>query len=496
MPPICDVICIGAGPAGLTAAYDLTKAGQKVTVLEQDPVYVGGISRTVSYKGFCFDIGGHRFFSKSAEIESLWLEILGEDFLTRPRKSRIYYNGKLYPYPLKPFETLLKLGPIESVRCVCSFLMAQLHPYKDPKNFEEWVTNKFGARLFSIFFKTYTEKVWGMSCKEISADWAAQRIKGLSLFKAVLHAFLPQKGENTIKTLIDSFHYPRKGPGMMWEHCVAKIQKQGGEVLMGHSVIGLKRDSATSLWEVEAKTATGTVQFKAKHVVCSAPLRETVLALEPKLPKAALDAARQLRYRDFLIVSLILKDRNSFDDNWIYIHDPNVKVGRIQNFKSWSPEMVPDASLNCLGLEYFCFAGDGMWQMQDKDLVEMAKAELVKLKLAKLEDILEGVVVRQEKAYPVYDQHYREHVDVIKDALAKHAPGLYMVGRNGMHKYNNQDHAMMTGWLAARNILSGKALYDLWHVNQDAEYHEEGVAGDQREFGTRMVPSSVKDGGR
>lgn len=492
MVETCEVLSIGAGPAGLTAAYILTKAGHQVTVLEQDPIYVGGISRTVSYKGFCFDIGGHRFFSKSAEIEALWREILAEDFLTRPRKSRIYYGGKLYPYPLKPFETLLKLGPIESTRCMWSFMMAQLQPYKDPKNFEEWVTNKFGARLFSIFFKTYTEKVWGMSCKEISADWAAQRIKGLSLIKAVLHAFLPQKGENTIKTLIDSFHYPRKGPGMMWDHCAEKIERQGGKVLKGQRVTQLNRNAASGLWEVEAETTEGKMQYEAKHVVCSAPLRETVLALTPALPKEALDAAKNLRYRDFLIVALILKERHVFDDNWIYIHDPKVKVGRIQNFKSWSPEMVPDAGLNCLGMEYFCFAGDGMWQMDDDKLVELAKSELVKLKLAKLEDIVEGVVVRQEKAYPVYDQHYRGYVDTIKDALAAHAPGLHMVGRNGMHKYNNQDHAMMTGWLAARNITAGSAMYDLWHVNQDAEYHEEGAAGDQREFGTRMVPSSVK----
>jgi len=484
-------ICIGAGPAGLTAAYLLSKEGVAVTVVEKDPVYVGGISKTIVHNGFCFDIGGHRFFSKSAEVEKLWDEILGRDFLKRPRKSRIFYRSKFFSYPLKPFEALMNLGVITSTHCVFSYIWIRIFPYRNPKNFEEWVTNNFGRKLFEIFFKTYTEKVWGMKCREISVDWAAQRIKGLSLWVAIRNAFFPQKkAGSSVKTLIDSFRYPRKGPGMMWEKAAEKIKIHGGEVRMGADAFKFLYLPEKKVWQVHCKVQNGATEiFEAEHIVSSTPLKELVTAIHPLLPSHALQAAHALRYRDFLIVALVVHDMNIFDDNWIYIHDPAVRVGRIQNFKSWSPEMIPDPSMNCYGMEYFCFEGDGLWQSSDDELVKLAMKEIGYLGLAEEGDIKAGYVVRQKKAYPVYDEDYAKHVDAIRNSLEENCPGLHLVGRNGMHKYNNQDHAMMTAMLTAKNIMAGKQIYDVWKVNQDAEYHETQTSEEQSPgTGLRSVP--------
>jgi len=487
---------IGAGPAGLTAAYELSKQRAPVVVLESDPQYVGGISRTVNYKDFRFDIGGHRFFSKSREVEDLWTEIAGEDMLDRPRSSRIYYRGKFYTYPLKPFEALSKLGLIESTLCMLSFLAARLSPTRDPKTFEDWVTNQFGKRLFRIFFKTYTEKVWGMSCSEISADWAAQRIKGLSLGSAIKHALLaghkPKDRKQIVKTLIDTFRYPRLGPGMMWEACAEKVRKLGGKVMMDRKVTGCRFDSANNLWVVTARSANGDLEeYRAEHLISSMPIRELVAQIEPRLPEPALQAARSLRYRDFLTVGLIVHDRGRFTDNWIYIHDPSVQVGRVQNYKSWSPEMVPDPGYCSYGLEYFCFEGDGLWNTGDRDLINLAKVEIQKVNLAASADVVDGCVIRQPKAYPVYDDAYQQHVNTIRKALDENCPTLHLVGRNGMHKYNNQDHAMMTAMLTAKNILAGERRYDVWAVNQDADYHEAGAGEHPVEFETRVPVRKV-----
>ena len=474
-------IIVGAGPAGLTAAYELTKQGASVVVLESDPEYVGGISRTVNHHGYRFDIGGHRFFSRSREVEELWTEILGSDMLQRPRSSKIYYDGQFYSYPLKPFEALSKLGFIESTLCVLSFLLARLNPTRNPKSFEDWVVNQFGRRLFDIFFKTYTEKVWGMSCREISADWAAQRIKGLSLGSAIRNALLPKRraGDRAqvVKTLIDSFRYPRLGPGMMWETCARKVRGMGGEVLLGRNVIACCFDPAAASWIVSARTTDGRVEdFSGEHLISSMPIRQLVSQITPSLPEAARRSGESLRYRDFLTVGLILRERNRFSDNWIYIHDPSVKVGRVQNYKSWSPEMVPDPNYCCYGLEYFCFEGDGLWTMADKDLIALARKEIEQIRLTTASDVVDGCVIRQPKAYPVYGDDYRHCLDVIRQTLDAHCPNLHLVGRNGMHKYNNQDHAMMTALLAARNVLAGERKYDPWAVNEDCEYHESGVA--------------------
>jgi protoporphyrinogen oxidase len=486
------VAIIGAGPAGLTAAYLLAKGGQQVTVFEKDPQYVGGISRTESYKGYHFDIGGHRFFSKSKEVEDFWTEILGDEMLERPRSSRIYYNGKFFSYPLAAFEALSKLGIIESTLCVLSYVKAKIFPVKNPTNFEDWVVNQFGRRLFNIFFKTYTEKVWGIPCNQISADWAAQRIKGLSLSSAIWNAlFKPKAGKSkgkVIKTLIDSFRYPKYGPGMMWETCTEKCKQMGVQVIMNRGVKHITLSG--NQWKVD--TTDGNSQDGFDYVLSSAPMRELIANVSPRFPEHAFSSSQHLGYRDFLTVVLICRDEDAFTDNWIYIHDPSVKVGRIQNFKSWSPYMVPDPAMACYGLEYFCFEGDGLWTSSDETLIDLAKKEIQQIGLTNEKAVVDGYVVRQPKAYPVYDHTYKENVEAVREAL-KAYPGLYLVGRNGMHKYNNQDHSMMTAMLAAKNIIAGKEIYDLWDVNEDAEYHEGGERGAEQEgkVAERMVPKKI-----
>jgi protoporphyrinogen oxidase len=493
-----DIFVIGAGPAGLTTAYTLAKAGRDVTVIEKDPTYVGGISRTVNYKGFLFDIGGHRFFSKSKEVVALWDEILPDDLIERPRLSRIFYRGKFYSYPLKAFEALRNLGLRQSAACMLSFAVAKAFPVKNPKTFHEWVRNQFGERLFSIFFKTYTEKVWGMGCDEISADWAAQRIKGLSLGAAIFDGLRRSLGRKNSagtgdgpKTLIESFRYPRRGPGMMWEAAAKKIAGMGGRIVMDRRVEQLTFDDVRRVWNIETVRSDGTRQsFIASEVVSSAPLRELMGALKPA-PLSLLHA-RELKYRDFLTVVLIGQCKRDLPDNWIYIHDETVKVGRVQNFRSWSPDMIPDDVSTCLGLEYFCFEGDGLWSAADADLIDLAKREIAKIGLMRPEDVRDACVVRQAKAYPVYDEEYASHVAVIRRELRLRFPTLHLVGRNGMHKYNNQDHAMMTGMLTAANIIAGETLYDIWQVNEDAEYAEAGFSGAEHALQSeRLVPRRV-----
>ena len=498
-----DVAIIGAGPAGLTAAYLLSKQGLNVTVIEKDPVYVGGISRTVEHEGFRFDIGGHRFFSKSQEVVALWNEILPDDFIQRPRMSRIYYEGKFYSYPLRAFEALGNLGLIRSALCMASFAWAKAFPNKQVKSFEDWVVNQFGHKLYSIFFKTYTEKVWGMPCDEMSADWAAQRIKGLSLGAAVIDGLKRSLGLNKrpndgmeTKTLLETFRYPRQGPGMMWDAARDKVVAMGNQVVMDTSLKQLRFDGMTQRWNMQVVSGQADVStINAAHVISSAPMRELAGRIYP-LP-ATLPSALDLNYRDFLTVALMIRSDDLFPDNWIYIHDDKVKVGRVQNFRSWSPEMVPDPELACVGLEYFCFEGDGLWSMSDDDLVAFATREMAILGLCDPETVVGGTVVRQEKAYPVYDETYRDNVEAMRRELEASYPTLHLVGRNGMHRYNNQDHAMMTAMLTVRNIVAGARVYDIWNVNEDAEYHESGDEGDKADIAAalnsvREVPERLK----
>jgi protoporphyrinogen oxidase len=488
-----QVVIMGAGPAGLTAAYELLKHDIPITILEKDPKQVGGLARTAEHMGYRFDIGGHRFFSKNQEVEDLWTEILGAEMLTRGRLSRIYYRGKFYAYPIKAFNALWNLGPLEAVRCLSSYARARLQPIKNPRSLEEWVRNQFGWRLFSIFFKTYTEKVWGISTKELSADWAAQRIKSLDLWLVVRNALLPhrrpsQRGE-VVTTLIDRFRYPRLGPGQMWER-VAEISRENGyPVLLGRSIAKVNHDRGRVRSVVVQNEAGATEEYAGIEFISSIPIRELIARLDPPAPLAVRRAADSLSYRDFISVALMIDRAQVFPDNWIYIHDPSVRVGRIQNFKNWSPSMVPDERKTCLGLEYFCFEGDGLWTMEDRALIELAGKELAQLGICAPGEVFDGVVVRQPKAYPVYDDTYQTRVGVVRDYLDSELPNLHLAGRNGMHKYNNQDHSMMTALLVARNIASGSA-FDPWKVNADAVYHEDIKVGEKDPSG-RQVPERI-----
>ncbi|MDQ3081709.1 MAG: NAD(P)/FAD-dependent oxidoreductase [Gemmatimonadota bacterium] len=458
----------GAGPAGLTAAYLLAKQGYDVTVLEGDTT-VGGISRTARYKNFRFDIGGHRFFTKMPSVQALWEEVLGEDFIDVPRLSRILYNGTFFNYPLKAGNALFGLGVWQAAAMVISYIRAKISPDPVEENFEQWVSNRFGKRLYRIFFKTYTEKVWGIPCHEIRAEWAAQRIQGLSLAQAILSATSLNKRSPTIKTLIDKFKYPRLGPGQMWERCVDRVRDLGGRVILESHVTGIESEGGT-VTAMIAQTPEGERRFEGEHFINTMPLRSLIRALEPVGGSPVLAAAEGLNYRDFILVALILDKTDLFPDNWIYVHTPGVQVGRIQNFNNWSAAMVPEPGKTCLGMEYFCFEGDGLWTSTDAELIAQASSELAQLGLAPGANVVDGAVVRVKKAYPTYDATYREHLDVIQDYL-KLIPNLHTVGRNGMHKYNNQDHSMYTAMLAVENMHG--ASHDIWSVNTDFEYHEE-----------------------
>jgi len=480
-------IIIGAGPAGLTAAHELSIAGRPVVIVEQDPQHVGGIARTVNYKGFRFDIGGHRFFSKNAEIEKLWSDILGERLLERERLSRIYYRGRFFKYPLETWDALSKLGLLQSAACMMSYAAARVRPKREIRSFEDWVVNAFGRRLYETFFRSYTEKVWGIPCSEISADWAAQRIKDLSMRVLIRRALgMGRRNGPVIKTLIDRFRYPAQGPGAMWEELARTVQSRGAALKMGESAVAIQR-APGGVKSLTTAAADGNRSYSGSHFISTMPIRELVRALDPAAPSEVAEAANSLRYRDFITVALIIDTPELFPDNWIYIHEPGVGVGRIQNFKNWSPEMVPDSRYTVLGLEYFCFDSDSMWSAPDADLVALGTREIAKLGLAKEAQVVDGTVVRQRAAYPVYDGDYRRAVDVIREFVEREMPNLQLVGRNGMHKYNNQDHAMMTGLMAARNIMG--ASYDLWRVNSDAQYLEEESGAEQ---GSRMVPRRIE----
>jgi protoporphyrinogen oxidase len=463
------IVIMGAGPAGLTAAWELVRAGREVVVWEADPSYVGGISRTVQAEGFRFDVGGHRFFSKSPEVNEVWRQIMPDDFIDCPRLSRIFYKGKYFNYPLEAMNAFFNLGAFETLRILLSYLQARLKPIKPETTFAQWVTNRFGERLFLMFFKSYTEKVWGISCDEISADWAAQRIKGLSLREAIFSALRGKKASPTAKTLIRNFFYPRLGPGQMWETATNKIMEMGGKVFLDRKVQTIHWDE-TGVTHVTGTNQQGEFfQQEGTDFISSIPLQELMLSLDPPPPPEVKAAAKALRYRDFITVCLVVNRAKVFPDTWIYIHDPSVKVGRIQNYKNWSEAMVPDPNLTTLGMEYFCFEGDHLWTSTDYDLAQLAIREAVQIGLIKQGEVRDAFVVRMPKAYPIYDQEYQAHVNTIKEWVCQFA-NLQPVGRNGMHHYNNQDHSMMTAMLAARNIQGQH--YDCWAVNTEAEYHE------------------------
>jgi protoporphyrinogen oxidase len=475
MPDMPQTVVIGAGPAGLTAAYQLTKRGAPVAVFEAAGV-VGGISQTAERDGWRFDIGGHRFFTKVPQVEALWHEILPEeDFLLRPRMSRIYYRGKLYDYPLRAMNALRNLGVAQAGLAVGSYAWARIRPPKDQTNYEGWLVARFGWRLYRTFFQTYTEKVWGIPVDQMPADWAAQRVKNLSLSAAVLNAMRPRRNQKEITSLIEEFQYPKYGPGMMWETAAQKVEKAGGTVTLNTAVTAIHREGNKAA-AVSVTDAAGVARrVPADHVISSMPMSTLLKIMDPPPPAEVLAAADGLRYRDFLTVALVVPQEFSFPDNWIYIHEPGVKVGRIQNFGSWSPYLVK-AGRTCLGLEFFVFEGDGMWTKPDEELIAQATAELEALGLVRKGAVEGGYVVRMPKAYPTYDQYYKRNVDIMREWLCAHATNVHPVGRNGMHRYNNQDHSMMTAMLTVENILDG-GTHDVWSVNVEEEYHEETANG-------------------
>jgi protoporphyrinogen oxidase len=478
-----QTLVLGGGPAGLTAGYLLGRAGRGVTVLEAEG-QVGGLAKTVEIDGYRFDLGGHRFFTKSLEVDTLWHEILGDEFLRRPRMSRIYWNKRYLDYPLRGPDVIRKLGPVELTRCMASYLKAAAMPKRKEESLEDWVTNRFGRRLFELFFKSYTEKVWGAPTSEIRAEWAAQRIKGLSFFSAAKAAFFGNSG-NKVKSLISEFNYPRYGPGQMWDAMTRAIEAQGGEVLLSAPVSRIELAGGRVV-----EVAAGDDLFELPDsVISSLPLREIVTMASPPPPREVVDAARGLRYRDFLTVALVVDGADLFPDNWIYIHEPDVRVGRIQNYRSWSPWMVPDPAKACVGLEYFCFAGDDLWTMTDDDLVGLAASELEQLGLAARSKVERGFAIRVPKAYPIYDTDYAERVATIRTWLDT-VENLQQVGRNGLHRYNNSDHSMLTAMRAVDNLLAG-GHHDIWAVNAESVYHETDVP-DEHPYRTAPEPPEMQ----
>ena len=459
------VVILGGGPAGLAAAHQLVKNGLRPVLFEKGD-RVGGIARTESYKDYLFDLGGHRFFTKIDRIDRLWREMIGEDFLKVRRQSRIYYRGRFFNYPLSLANALTNLGIIESLLIPLSYLKAQVRPARVEETFEQWVANRFGRRLYETFFKTYTEKVWGIPCSEIRADWAAQRIKGLSLMAAVANALF---GTQKSKTLIDEFDYPARGPGMMWERFQEAVVAGEGRVNLNAEATRLIHDSGR-VKSVIVREGGGEREQPVNQLISSIPLARLVELLEPKAPVDVLEAARGFSYRAFLIVGLIVDRKDLFSDQWIYIHSPEVRVGRIQNFRNWSAAMVPDPERSNIGMEYFCSRDDEFWRKPDDELIEIATRELSRLGLAPAGSVLDGFVIRQPYAYPVYDQGYKERIEVVRRHLETYE-NLQTIGRNGMHRYNNMDHSMYTGILAADIVLG--AEYDIWNVNEEEEYLEE-----------------------
>ncbi len=471
------VLIIGAGPAGLAAAYRLCQQGIEVHVFESDPKYVGGLSKTVEYKGFSFDIGGHRFYTKSQEIEDFWQEMMGDQFLKRKRLSRIYFEKSFFNYPLELSDVLLKINPLRSLGFLSSYLLSQALPKRNIHSLEDWLTRHFGKNLYRTFFKSYSEKVWGRPCSEVSADWAAQRINDFNVKEIILQLLrkllpFPSKRkikEDEIKTLISHFEYPAKGPGMLWEKVMAKIQDRGGHIHLDHQVVGLTHQD--NQWRLHFKGTTADVS--GSHVISTFPVKELLSGISPAPLNHLQRQIPDIQYRDFITVVLMFKQEESFPDNWIYIHDKSVKVARIQNYKNWSPDMVPSQEYTSYGLEYFCQEGDELWTKSEEELFELAVAEIKKIGLPFSENELDHYVLKVPKAYPVYDHNHKERLELLKENL-KHYPNLHLAGRNGMHRYNNQDHSIKTAFLCVDNIMADTSEdpYDPWRVNQDAIYLE------------------------
>ena len=456
-------VVVGAGPGGLTAAYQFAKHGIRSVVLEATSE-IGGLSQTVHRDGWHFDIGGHRFYTKVAVVRDLWHEILDEkDFLVRPRMSRIYYDGKFYDYPLNAQNALRNLGLVEAVRCVASYICTRVRPPPDQSTFEGYVAARFGWRLYQIFFKTYTEKIMGIPAREIKAAWAAHRMQNLNLMRSVAKALIPAGKYTDNSSLIEEFEYPRLGPGMMWERCAEIVRDSGSLVELDRRVIGIRHDGGVAISVIAEEAGGQVIELACSSIVSTMPLPMLVQAMDPVPTSTVLEATKGFTYRDFLTVALAVPAKEAFSDNWIYIHSPDVRVGRVQNYGAWSSDMIPEQDMTCLGLEYFVREGDDLWTMRDNDLVKLAINELEKLELVSPGLPHEGWVVRMAKAYPMYEGEYKQCINTLRTWLADNVSNVYPIGRNGMHRYNSQDHSMLTAILAVENIVSD-ADHDLWSV--------------------------------
>ncbi len=480
-------VVIGAGPAGLTAAWQLVRQDEAVLVLEADPAYVGGLARTMEFDGYRYDVGPHRYYTKSEQVQRMWREMLPDEFLQVSRLTRIYYERKFYPYPLAVRETLRNIGWGRALRCGLSWVRAQVLPRRPERSFEDWIVNRFGYALYAAFFRTYTEKVWGVPCSQINKDWAAQRIRGLSLGSVLRNALQPVRARGRVKSLVDRFDYPRRGAGQLWEAVRDEVVARGGEVRMGQATVRVHHEGGRVQW---VETADGE-RHHGEHFYVTMTLRSLVEALDPAPPEAVLAAGRGLEHRDFMTVALPVARGALFPDQWIYVHDPGVRVARITNYANWSDEMSPDATTTVLGMEYFCTRGDDLWRRSDQDVLALAHAELARIGLgpgagAREVGAPRGRVHRILDAYPVYDDHYRRHRDTLRDWLSASLPNLHPAGRKGLHNYNSQDHAMMTATLAVRGAVEGLADADPWAVNTEQEYAEEGDA--RRDIEERLVP--------
>ncbi len=467
-----EVVIIGAGPAGLGAALELQKNDIKDILIIDMNAVPGGLSRTVNYKGNKYDIGPHRFFTKNEEVDALWHEILGNDFKVVNRLSRIFYKNKFYNYPLKPLNALKNLGFNESTQAIIDYLISQIKKNDGSlQSFEEWTIKQFGNKLYQTFFKTYSEKVWGIDCKDISVNWATQRIRGLNLYKAIIDSLNPFKNNKKIKTLIEEFEYPVYGAGMMYEKMASKIGYQGGELLYDSVVkkINIKNNKIESIL---LNTNNKDVLISAKMFFSSIPLTQTIQMIMPKPEKNIIDAAKTLFFRDHITVNLLVEKDKLFPDQWIYVHSPEVKMARLGNYNNFSTMMTKDKNNAAISIEYFVFINDDIWNMPDKSIIELAKEELHYMKLADKSRVIDSFVIREANSYPVYFVGYEKYFNILKEYVNS-ISNLQCIGRGGMYKYNNQDHSLYTGMLAARNYCG--ANYNIWNVNTDAEYHEEST---------------------